>query len=76
MRYTPDYPDAVPEMAVRVVEDANETLGAAPNEAGTDASTDASTDADAAGPLVSDARAGVQQLRAELDQVVRATVAS
>ena len=60
MRYTPDYPDAVPEMAVRVIEDANEALGAAPSEE----DAEASTDADASAPLVSDARAGVQQLRA------------
>ncbi|KAI3624631.1 Protein gir2 [Malassezia furfur] len=65
VRYTPDYPDAVPEMAVRVIEDANEALGAAPSEE----DAEASTDADASAPLVSDARAGVQQLRAELDQV-------
>lgn len=59
VRYTPDYPDAPPEMCVQVVEDEEGLLG------------EPSSD-DALSGFSSDTRRGAQHLRAELDQVVRA----
>lgn len=60
VKYTPEYPDAVPEMCVRVLEDAGEILGPAPAE----------QDEEQADVFVTDSREGAQQLRQELDQVV------
>ncbi|PKI82717.1 hypothetical protein MVES_003549 [Malassezia vespertilionis] len=56
VRYTPEYPDALPAIAIRVEEDPLGVLGEAP-------------DAEHAS-FSSDLRAGVQQLHTELEQVV------
>lgn len=62
VKYTPEYPDAVPHMRVLVLEDEEEQLGPAP------ADQSAAEDPEA---FVSDARPGVQELTQGMDQVVR-----
>ncbi|WFD41124.1 Protein gir2 [Malassezia japonica] len=61
VKYTPEYPDAPPDMCIRVVEDEGEVLGPAPQ---TEA---ANTEEEE--PFVTDSREGVQKLRGELDEV-------
>ena len=60
MKYTEEYPDVPPELGLRVLEDEQGTLGTAPEELPLDDTLE----------LVNDGRAGVQHLRAELDQVL------
>jgi len=59
VKYTEEYPDVPPELGLRVLEDEQGTLGTAPEELPLDDTLE----------LVNDGRAGVQHLRAELDQV-------
>ena len=62
VRYTDTYPDEVPLLCIRVVEDERQVLGAPPP-------TDETAEHETEMPLVSDTREGVQTLLHGLQQV-------